>query len=75
MIAPYFLELFDPCLFELAVLALLFLLLIDLVLPSDPLLLLLFLLALEHWYFLGVNEGLRNDLFFLVEVRPFPVVC
>lgn len=58
MIAPYFFELFDACLFEFAILHFFLLFFVDLVLPGHSLFLLFFLLALEYSYFLGVNEGL-----------------
>lgn len=74
MIAPYFFELLNSCLLEFAVFHFLFLLLVDLILPSHSLLLLLFLLAVKHGDFLRVNEGLRYDFFFIVKVGPFPII-
>lgn len=58
MIAPYFFELINSCLFEFPIFSFLFLLLVDLILPSHSLLLLFFLLTIKHCDFLRVYEGL-----------------
>lgn len=75
MIAPYFFELFNASLLELAIFHFLLLLLVDFVLPGHSLLLFLFFLALIDSYFLRVNKSLGYDFFFVVEVRSFPVIC